>query len=109
MAGLARDGSLTGVAPDDMGEARDSAAGVFRIGVSALARLKVYDALAGAVLSPSGQPLVRWWPVAYALQWMADPRACRRCGRWRAARAPGRGRSRHGGSAPCTMRHRSAS
>jgi HEAT repeat protein/cyclophilin family peptidyl-prolyl cis-trans isomerase len=75
VAGLARDGSLSAVKPDDMGESRDSAAGLFRLGVTALARLKAYDDLAGAVLGPAGQPLVRWWPVAYALQWMADPRS----------------------------------
>ncbi|MDE3153931.1 MAG: HEAT repeat domain-containing protein, partial [Acidobacteriota bacterium] len=75
VAGLARDGSLAAVKPDDPGDDRNSPAGVFLQGVSALARLKAYDALAGAVLSPSGQPLVRWWPVAYALQWVADPRA----------------------------------
>lgn len=46
-----------------------------RLGVYALARLKAYEPLAGAVLDPQGQPRVRWWPVAYALQRIEDKRA----------------------------------
>jgi cyclophilin family peptidyl-prolyl cis-trans isomerase/HEAT repeat protein len=41
----------------------------------ALTRLRAYDALAAAVLDPQGQPVSRWWPVAYALQRVGDPRA----------------------------------
>jgi cyclophilin family peptidyl-prolyl cis-trans isomerase/HEAT repeat protein len=43
--------------------------------VYALARLKNYDALAAAVLTPEGQPRLQWWPVAYALQRIEDKRA----------------------------------
>ena len=41
----------------------------------ALVRLKAYPQLAAAVLDANGQPRVRWWPVAYALQRIEDPRA----------------------------------
>jgi HEAT repeat protein/cyclophilin family peptidyl-prolyl cis-trans isomerase len=54
---------------------RGSPAGAFRLAVYALARLRVYPALASAVLDGSGQPRVRWWPVAYALQRLEDPAA----------------------------------
>jgi HEAT repeat protein/cyclophilin family peptidyl-prolyl cis-trans isomerase len=46
-----------------------------RLGLYALARLKAYEPLAAAVLDAQGQPRVRWWPVAYALQRAGDPRA----------------------------------
>jgi cyclophilin family peptidyl-prolyl cis-trans isomerase/HEAT repeat protein len=59
--------------PDD--ERRDSPAAAFRLGVYALVRLKAYDQLAAAVLDPAGEPRVRTWPVAYALQRLEDPRA----------------------------------
>ena len=47
----------------------------FRLGLGALVRLKAYDALASAVLDASGQPVVRWWPVAFALERIQDARA----------------------------------
>ena len=31
--------------------------------------------MAEAVLQPNGQPILWWWPVAYALQSTGDPRA----------------------------------
>jgi cyclophilin family peptidyl-prolyl cis-trans isomerase/HEAT repeat protein len=37
--------------------------------------LNAFEPLAAAVLDASGQPRVRWWPVAFALQRLADPRA----------------------------------
>jgi cyclophilin family peptidyl-prolyl cis-trans isomerase/HEAT repeat protein len=50
-------------------------ANAVRLGVGALVRLKAYDALAGAVLNASGQPLTEWWPVAFALERIGEPRA----------------------------------
>src|SRR5262249_9037263 len=38
-------------------------------------RLKAYDALAAAVLDPSGLPRAQWWPIAYALARLEDKRA----------------------------------
>jgi HEAT repeat protein/cyclophilin family peptidyl-prolyl cis-trans isomerase len=72
---LVASGSLTEPPDDALDAARDSAAGAFRLAMTALVRLKAYDALAAATLDPSGQPRVRWWPVAFAFQRLEDPRA----------------------------------
>jgi HEAT repeat protein/cyclophilin family peptidyl-prolyl cis-trans isomerase len=62
--------------PGDEGDARrDTPASAFRLGIYALVRLNAYPQLAAAVLDADGQPRVRWWPVAYALQRFEDPRA----------------------------------
>jgi cyclophilin family peptidyl-prolyl cis-trans isomerase/HEAT repeat protein len=45
-----------------------------RLGLYALARLGSYDALAAVVLDGAGRPVSSWWPVAYALQRLGDPR-----------------------------------
>lgn len=68
-------GVLTQLAPDDLTYPLDPPVEGARLGLYALARLKAYDALARAVLDQSGQPLVRWWPVAFALQRSQDKRA----------------------------------
>lgn len=68
-------GALERVPADELEAARDTPAAAFRLAVVALARLKAYDALARVVLDQAGQPRVRWWPVAYALQRIEDPRA----------------------------------
>lgn len=60
---------------EDLDAARDTSAAAFRLAVFALARLKTYDALAGATLDERGHVRVRWWPVAYAFQRLEDPRA----------------------------------
>lgn len=52
----------------------EPAAEAFRLGVYALTRLKAADALMGVVLDPAGQPRLAWWPVAYALSRLEDPR-----------------------------------
>jgi cyclophilin family peptidyl-prolyl cis-trans isomerase/HEAT repeat protein len=52
----------------------EPAAEAFRLGVYALTRLKAADALMGVVLDPAGQPRLAWWPVAYALSRIEDPR-----------------------------------
>ena len=62
--------------PSDEGDARrDTPAAAFRLGLFALVRLKSFDQIAAAVLDPTGQPRVRWWPVAFALQRLEDKRA----------------------------------
>jgi cyclophilin family peptidyl-prolyl cis-trans isomerase/HEAT repeat protein len=54
----------------------EAGAEAFRLGLGALVRLKAYDAMAAAVLdASSGQPLAHWWPVAFALERIAEPRA----------------------------------
>jgi HEAT repeat protein/cyclophilin family peptidyl-prolyl cis-trans isomerase len=54
---------------------RDTATAAFRLGVYALVRLKAYPQLASVVLDQAGQPRVRWWPVAFALQRLEDKRS----------------------------------
>lgn len=54
---------------------RDTPTAACRLGIYALVRLKAYPQLAAAVLDGNGQPRVRWWPVAYALQRLEDARA----------------------------------
>jgi HEAT repeat protein len=54
---------------------RDTPAAAFRLGIYALVRLKAYPQLSAVVLDANGQPRVRWWPVAFALQRLEDKRA----------------------------------
>jgi cyclophilin family peptidyl-prolyl cis-trans isomerase/HEAT repeat protein len=68
-------GALTGLAPDEMGYPFAPGADAYRLALSALVRLKAFDQLAAAVLDASGLPRTRWWPVAYALQRIENPRA----------------------------------
>ena len=72
---LLASGALEQLPPGELDAARDTPAAAFRLAIYALARLKAYDALASVVLDASGQPRVKWWPVAYALQRIEDPRA----------------------------------
>ncbi|MEQ1869951.1 MAG: HEAT repeat domain-containing protein [Vicinamibacterales bacterium] len=68
-------GALDTVPDDSEDVRRDTPAAAYRLALYALARLKSYDALASATLAPTGRPRVAWWPVAYALQRLEDPRA----------------------------------
>ena len=68
-------GALASVAADDVTYPLAPPVEAARLGMYALVRLGSYDALAAAVLDASGQPITRWWPVAYALQRIGDPRA----------------------------------
>jgi len=61
--------------PDDVSAALPPATEAFKLGLFALTRLKAYDALASVVLDQGGEPRIRWWPVAYALSRIGDPRA----------------------------------
>jgi HEAT repeat protein/cyclophilin family peptidyl-prolyl cis-trans isomerase len=71
---IVQSGALAQPPADDADVRRDTPAAAFRLGVYALVRLKAFDPFAAAVLDPSRQPRVRWWPVAYALQRLEDPR-----------------------------------
>jgi cyclophilin family peptidyl-prolyl cis-trans isomerase/HEAT repeat protein len=73
--GVMDGGALAGIADDDLGYPLSPDVEAFRLGVYALVRLKAWDGLAVAVLDSTGQPRTRWWPVAYALQRIEDPRA----------------------------------
>ena len=63
------------VDPEDVSYPLNDEVEAFRLGVYALARLGEYEPLAQAILFEDGQPILWWWPVAYALQQVADPRA----------------------------------
>jgi cyclophilin family peptidyl-prolyl cis-trans isomerase/HEAT repeat protein len=67
--------SALNVVPDDLSHPLAPEVEAFRLGLFALARLKAFDALAAAVLEEKGQPILWWWPVAYALQRVEDQRA----------------------------------
>ncbi len=71
----APEANLKDLSPDEDRSPLDPPVEAFRLGVYALARLKNYDALQSAVLNERGQPITRWWPVAYALQRIEDPKA----------------------------------
>ncbi len=72
---IVQSGALAELPGDDADARRDLPATAFRQAIYALVRLKAYDQLAAAVLDASGQPKVRWWPVAYAFQRIEDKRA----------------------------------
>ena len=61
--------------PDDLSYPLSAEVEAFRLGLYALGTLGAYESLAEAVLQPNGQPILWWWPVAYALQSTGDPRA----------------------------------
>ena len=69
-----RAGVLTNVMPDEIGYPLAPAVEAARLGIYALTRLGDYDSLAAAVVA-NGKPVSAWWPVAYALQRVGDPRA----------------------------------
>jgi HEAT repeat protein/cyclophilin family peptidyl-prolyl cis-trans isomerase len=74
VAQIVQSGTLSQPPADDDAR-RDTPAAVCRLGMYALVRLKAYPALAAAALDSSGQPRVRGWPLAYALQRLEDKRA----------------------------------
>jgi HEAT repeat protein/cyclophilin family peptidyl-prolyl cis-trans isomerase len=72
---VVQSGVLAQIPAEEEDLKRDTPAASFRLAIYALVRLKAYPQLAAAVLDGSGQPRVKWWPVAYALQRLEDPRA----------------------------------
>jgi cyclophilin family peptidyl-prolyl cis-trans isomerase/HEAT repeat protein len=68
-------GVLAKIEPDDLTLPLDAPVEAVRLGLYALAKLRAYEALASAVLDAQGQPVSRWWPVAYALQRVGDAQA----------------------------------
>ena len=68
-------GTLVAVPAEEDDPRRDTPAAAYRLALYSLVRLGSYPALAAAALNESGQPILRWWPVAYALQQAADARA----------------------------------
>ncbi len=74
-AEYARSPAVMEMTPDDERWPAAPEADAFKLAIFALVRLTAYDALAAAVLDPSGKAASEWWPVAYALQRIGDPRA----------------------------------
>jgi len=74
-AALAGSTAVTGMAPDDEQWPGPPEAEAFKLGLFALVRLRSYDQIAAAALDANGRPVSTWWPVAYALQRIGDPRA----------------------------------
>jgi HEAT repeat protein/cyclophilin family peptidyl-prolyl cis-trans isomerase len=68
-------GALTDIRADDLEYPKAPATEAVRLGMYALVRLSAYDGLASALLDSGGQPVSRWWPVAYAFQRVGDARS----------------------------------
>lgn len=66
---------LAAVAADDEGSSLAPDVDLCRVALFALVRLQQFNALATVALDAQGQPVSRWWPVAYALQRSGDRRA----------------------------------
>ncbi|HEY0875779.1 MAG TPA: HEAT repeat domain-containing protein [Vicinamibacterales bacterium] len=66
--------AVTGMGPDDETWPAAPEAEAFKLALFALVRLGAYDPLASAVLN-GDRPVSNWWPVAFALQRINDPRA----------------------------------
>ncbi len=67
--------TLAAIQPDDEEDPKTPDIEVCRLSLFALVRLRQFDALARVALDEQGQPISRWWPVAYALQRINDKRA----------------------------------
>ncbi len=65
---------VTAMAPDDEKWPAAAEPEAFKLALFALVRLGAFEPLAGAVVE-NGRPVSNWWPVAYALQRVNDPRA----------------------------------
>jgi len=68
-------GALETIEPDDVTYPLAPPVEAARLGIYALTKLRSYEALASAILDERGQPVSRWWPVAYALQRVGDAQA----------------------------------
>jgi cyclophilin family peptidyl-prolyl cis-trans isomerase/HEAT repeat protein len=74
VAEYATSAPVAAMSPDDEAASVAPEAEAFKLGLYALVRLKAYEPMAAAVLA-NGQPVTAWWPVAYALRRVEDPRA----------------------------------
>ena len=73
-AEYARSPAVSAMTPDDETWPAAPEAEAFKLAIFSLVRLKAFDPLAAAVLN-GAQPATTWWPVAYALQRIGDPKA----------------------------------
>ena len=75
VAAEAASGGVSRLGPDESDHLASPTAEPFRLGVNALVRLKAAGSLSAVVLDDAGQPVVHWWPVAWALQRLPETRA----------------------------------
>src|SRR5215471_3118806 len=75
VAGYIQQGAIASIQPDDEQWPKTPEADAVRLGLFALVRQKGWAPLASAVLDGSGRAVSTWWPVAFALQRINDPRA----------------------------------
>jgi len=75
IAGYIQQGAIAALQPDDEQWPGTPEADAVRLGLFALVRQKGWEPLAAAVLDANGKPVSTWWPVAFALQRINDPRA----------------------------------
>jgi len=68
-------GALATISADELGYPLSQETEAVRLGLYALVRLKAFDPMAAAILDAAGEPVSRWWPVAYALGRVQDPKA----------------------------------
>jgi cyclophilin family peptidyl-prolyl cis-trans isomerase/HEAT repeat protein len=68
-------GLIAPIESDDEAWPKSPEIEICRLSLFALVRLHSYDGIARLVLDAQGRPVSRWWPVAYALQRIGDPRA----------------------------------
>jgi len=68
-------GALAQAPVDVRDDKRDTPADAFRLALTALVRLRAFPALASVTLDAAGQPRLTWWPVAFALGRLEDPRS----------------------------------
>ena len=68
-----KQGAIAAIAPDEE-QSKNPEADAVRLGLFALVRLNAYEPLAAAIPDGSGR-ISAWWPVAFALQRVKDPRA----------------------------------
>jgi len=74
VGGYVKAGAVASLGPDDEKWGASPEADAVRLGLFALVRQKGYEPLAAAVQDGSGN-VSGWWPVAYALRRINDPRA----------------------------------
>src|SRR5262249_13885258 len=74
VAGYVKSGAIASMAPDEEKWGASPEADAVRLGLFALVRLKGYEALTAAIQDGSGR-VSGWWPIAYALRRITDPRA----------------------------------
>jgi cyclophilin family peptidyl-prolyl cis-trans isomerase/HEAT repeat protein len=75
VAPLIQKGVIAQIGPDDEQWPKTPEIEAVRLGLLAFVRLKAWNQLAAAVIDGSGRPVSSWWPVAFALQRIGDPRA----------------------------------